>query len=289
MAVIQWKRQRTLPVLNGNGSQAAGLRLIDQLFESTPNGIGLWDRELRFQRVNRALAAINGLPPEAHIGKHLREVVPELADRLEPLFHQVLTTGQPLVNIELEGETGGFLGDRRFWRVSYYPVQDGSGRIEGVGVIVVDLTEARRAEQAIRASEERYRAFIEQTAEAVWRVELERPVPIDLSPDEQVQHFLASGYLAECNDAMARMYGLETASDIVGVRLPDLLHPADPHNIDFLRSFVLSGYRLIEAETHERARDGSDRYFLNRPAPPGMGHSAGHHATQVGGRGAATE
>jgi PAS domain-containing protein len=46
------------------------------LFESTPNGIGLWNRELRFKRVNRALAAINGLPAEAHVGKRLREVVP---------------------------------------------------------------------------------------------------------------------------------------------------------------------------------------------------------------------
>jgi two-component system cell cycle sensor histidine kinase/response regulator CckA len=220
----------------------------------------IWDRELRYQRVNPALAALNGLPPEAHIGKRLREVVPQLADRLEPLFHRVLATGKPLINVELESEAGDLPG---FWRASYYPIHGGSGSIEGVGVVVVDLTDSRRAEQAVRASEERYRAFIEQTAEGVWRVELEQPVSTDLPLDQQVQHFIAGAYLAECNDAMARMYGFQAASEILGARLPDLLDTADPKNIDFLGAFVRSGYRLIEAETHERDRDGNDRYFLN--------------------------
>jgi two-component system cell cycle sensor histidine kinase/response regulator CckA len=264
MAGIQLKRRRRAPLAPlGTGSPDPALTVIDQLFESTPNGIGLWDRDLCFVRVNRALAAINGLSPKAHVGKRLRDVVPHLADRLEPMFRQVLATGQALVNIEQAGETGGFPGEQRFWRASYYPVQGSDGNIDGVGVIVVDMTEWRRAERAVRESEERYRAFIEQTAEAVWRVELDQPVPVSLPLEEQVRLFLASGYLAECNDAMARMYGFETAAEILGARLPDLLDPADPKNIDFLGAFVRSGYRLIEAETHERARDGSARYFLN--------------------------
>jgi PAS domain S-box-containing protein len=115
----------------------------------------------------------------------------------------------------------------------------------------------------VRQSEERYRAFIEQTAEAVWRVEMDTPVPVNLPVHQQVQHFMSEGYLAECNDAMARMYGFNSASEIVGARLPDLLDPNDPKNIDYLNAFVRSGYRLIEAESHERARDGSDRFFLN--------------------------
>jgi PAS domain S-box-containing protein len=256
-------RRRRGPVSTPGAGSSDHALIVDQLFESTPNGIGLWDREFRFQRVNRALAAINGLPQEAHVGKHLREVVPALADRVEPLYRQVLTTGKPLINMELEGETGGFPGEQRFWRASYYPVHGTGGQVDGVGVIVVDMTDSRRAERAVRESQERYRAFIEQTAEAVWRVELEQPVSIELPVDEQVRRFWASGYLAESNDAMARMYGFQSASEIAGARLPDLLDPADPKNFDFLGAFVRSGYRLIEAETHELARDGSDRYFLN--------------------------
>ena len=238
------------------------LRAIDQLFESTPNGIGLCDRELRFRRVNQALAAITGRPADAHIGKTLQEIVPSLASRMEPLFRQVLTAGEPVTNIELQHQAGSS-EEQRFWRVSCYPVHGSGGRIDGVGCVVVDLTESKRTERALRESEERYRAFIEQTAEAVWRVELEQPVSVDLPAEEQVQRFFAFAYLAECNDAMARMYGYERAGEIVGARLPELLDPVDPNNIEFLRAFVHSGYRLVEAETHERARDGSDRYFLN--------------------------
>lgn len=120
-------------------------------------------------------------------------------------------------------------------------------------------SEAARAEE----SEERYRAFIEQTAEGVWRFELEEPVPIDLSPDEQIDRYYAHAYLAECNDAVANMYGFSTAPELVGARLSDLLPRSDPQNLAFLQAFIRSGYRLTDAESHEFDRDGNERYFLN--------------------------
>lgn len=136
---------------------------------------------------------------------------------------------------------------------------------EPIGFIGVakDITQRRATEQALRASEERYRAFIEQTAEGVWRVELEEPLPLGLPEDAQIDHFYTYAVMGECNDAMARMYGLAEASDLVGVRLGDLLPRSDPHNVEYLRSWVRNRYRLIEAESHERDVHGRDRYFLN--------------------------
>jgi two-component system cell cycle sensor histidine kinase/response regulator CckA len=43
----------------------------------------------------------------------------------------------------------------------------------------------------------------------------------------------------------------------------DLLPPSDPNNLEFLRAFVRSGYRLTDAQSHERDREGGERYFLN--------------------------
>ena len=136
---------------------------------------------------------------------------------------------------------------------------------EPIGFIGVakDITERKQTEQALRAGEERYRAFIEQTAEGVWRVELEKPMPLGLPEDDQLDHFYAYAVMGECNDAMARMYGLTEASDLTGVRLGDLLPRSDPHNVEYLRRWTRNGYRLIEAESHERDVEGRDRYFLN--------------------------
>ena len=258
------RRQRVRPPRAPGADPFEALHtVIAHLFESSPNGVGFWDRDLRFLRVNKALADINGRPPEAHVGKRLREIVPGLAGTLEPMYREVLRTGEPVVNVEVGGETPARPGDQRSWRASCYPVRGDDGSIVGVGAVLVDMTESKRAEYALRQSEERYRAFIEQTAEAVWRAELETPVPVTLPVEEQVRRFLATGYLAECNDAMARMYGFESAREITGARLEQLLDPADPKNLDYLAAFVRSGYRLLEAESHERAKDGSDRYFLN--------------------------
>ncbi len=111
-------------------------------------------------------------------------------------------------------------------------------------------------------SEERYRAFIEQTSEGVWRCEIRAPIDITLSPDEQIARIYADSFLAECNDAMARMYGLESADQIVGVPLVTLM-PRDPANIEYLRAFITNGYRMTDAESHEIGADGGSRYFLN--------------------------
>jgi two-component system cell cycle sensor histidine kinase/response regulator CckA len=113
------------------------------------------------------------------------------------------------------------------------------------------------------SSEERYRAFIEQTSEGVWRCELREPIDVRLPVSEQIDRIYAHASLAECNDAMARMYGLDSADQIVGAAIADLLPRDDPANLEYLAAFIRSGYRLTDAESHEIARDGQSRYFLN--------------------------
>ncbi len=121
----------------------------------------------------------------------------------------------------------------------------------------------RSSEEALRQSEERYRAFIEQSSEGIWRFELEQPLSTKLSESEQIQYFYQYGYLAECNQVMAKMYGFSHAKEIVGVKLADLLVQSEPLNIEYLRSFIRSGYKLNSAESYEVDKDGKFKYFLN--------------------------
>lgn len=126
-----------------------------------------------------------------------------------------------------------------------------------------ELAERERMERALQQSEQRYRAFLEQSSEGIWRIELEEPIPIDLPEEEQIDRFFRHGYFAECNDALARMYGFSKSEEMIGMRLADFLSRSDRRNIAYLRAFIESGYRLGDAESYEVDSEGTERYFLN--------------------------
>jgi len=120
-----------------------------------------------------------------------------------------------------------------------------------------------RALRSLRESDDRYRAFIAQSSEAIWRYELEKPVPVSLPEDEQIEMFYRFSYLAECNDAMAKVLGYDSADQVMGARLGDPLARPDPRNIPFFREFKRAGYCLTNYETRGVDRGGNTKYFLN--------------------------
>ncbi|MEH1861720.1 MAG: PAS domain S-box protein [Nostoc sp.] len=150
---------------------------------------------------------------------------------------------------------------------SRVPILLGSALLENnqddIISFVIDLSKRKQVELALSKSEERYRTFLEQSSEGIWCIELEVPISLDCPEDEQIQHFYQYVYLAECNNVMAQMYGCSRAEDIIGVRLGDFLVASDPHNIAYLRNFIRSNYRLIDAESHEIDKQGNSKYFLN--------------------------
>jgi PAS domain S-box-containing protein len=144
-----------------------------------------------------------------------------------------------------------------------FPLRDEAGEIRGFTKVMRDLTERMQGIERIRQSEERYRAFIKNSTEGIWRFELEKPLKTSLSINRQISHFYQYAYLAEANDSMAVMYGYKKADEIIGKRLADLLIRDDKQNITYLKAFIQSGYRLTEVESHEKDKSGYEKYFLN--------------------------
>jgi signal transduction histidine kinase/ActR/RegA family two-component response regulator len=112
--------------------------LLDEVLRRAPVGIAVLDRELRFVRLNPALAQINRAPLEAHYGRRPGEVVPALAELVEPRLRRVLASGET----EAGHRSSAALheGSRMHWLSSYFPVRGADQEITGVGVIVVDTT-----------------------------------------------------------------------------------------------------------------------------------------------------
>src|SRR5262245_1481002 len=114
-----------------------------------------------------------------------------------------------------------------------------------------------------KASYEDYRSFIAISSEGIWRFEIEQPIPVTLPVDEQIDLLYQFAYLAECNTAMARMYGYDSADQILGARLNDLLPKSNEKNIEYLRALHASGYNLNDVESSELDRYGNTKVILN--------------------------
>ena len=92
------------------------------------------------------LAEMNGIPVEQHLGRTVREVVPRIASAVEPILHEVLATGEPVLNVEISGETPREPGVQRHWIESFFPIAGPDGSSSAVGAIVVETTKQKRAE-----------------------------------------------------------------------------------------------------------------------------------------------
>ncbi|HWZ27653.1 MAG TPA: PAS domain S-box protein, partial [Gemmatimonadales bacterium] len=132
-----------------------------------------------------------------------------------------------------------------------------------VSAQIARAVERRGAQDALRQAEERYRAFVTQSTEAIWRVELDHPIPVDAPEAEQIDRLYRDAFLAECNEAMVQMYGFETVDQAIGARLGDFIIQEHAWNRETWGTFVRSGYRLADVESFERDRSGAHKIFLN--------------------------
>ncbi|MCZ0904319.1 PAS domain-containing protein, partial [Microcoleus sp. HI-ES] len=120
---------------------------FDAFFAGANAGLMILDRQLRYVQINEAMAEINGIYVADHIGRSLRQVLPDLAPTVEPMLQGILDTGKPILDYEVVGETPKQPGILRYWQASYYPLRDENDLVFGVGALVIEVSDRKRAEK----------------------------------------------------------------------------------------------------------------------------------------------
>jgi PAS domain S-box-containing protein len=137
--------------------RGAAHAVLEALYAGAPLGLGFWDADLRYRRINPKLAEINGLPADAHIGRRPSELLGPVGEQAEAAFRRVLATRSTIVEMAFTGETPAAPGITRNWLASFYPVLDDDGAAVGVGGVVIDVTDrhqaAEREHAALREAE----------------------------------------------------------------------------------------------------------------------------------------
>ncbi|KDN87907.1 PAS domain-containing protein [Kitasatospora cheerisanensis] len=162
---------RTFPVLGPNGDPmvlavasdvssvlrlASDLAVLDGFFTQSPVGMAVFDAELRFVRLNDALARINGVPQEQHLGRRLIEVLPSIdGHQVEAMMRRVLADGRSVLDARTHGWTPADPEREHAWSVACFRLDRPNGKVLGVCVTVVDITDRFEAETAAEAAQQR--------------------------------------------------------------------------------------------------------------------------------------
>ena len=170
--------------------------LITSMVENLPNMIFVKDaKDLKFVRFNKAGEHLLGHSREVLIGKSDYDFFPkEEADFFTVIDRQVLKTGS-LLDIPEEPIETKHQG-RRILHTKKIPIYDDTGEPQYLLGISEDITDRRRAEEALRQSEKQYRSIFENAVEGIFQTTLD-------------------GKYVAVNPALARMYGYDSPEDMI--------------------------------------------------------------------------
>jgi PAS domain S-box-containing protein len=140
---------------------------LASIYHAAPVGLCVLDRDLRYVRINALLAEINGIPAADHIGRSVREVVPDISDQAFQAMQRVLA-GEEIRGLELSGTTAAQPGVVRTWRENWLPLRDASGEIVGVTASAEEITETKAAAAALHESEQRFRNMADHSPAMMW-------------------------------------------------------------------------------------------------------------------------
>lgn len=197
------------------------LAQLQAIYDGTPVGLCFLDKNLRYLSLNRCLAEYNGIPAAAHLGRTPADILPHFFPKIEPFIRRALG-GEPILNLEIQKPPRIPGGHGQTLLISYQPVRDEAEEVLGVSVAIVDITETKRVQRALRDSEDHLRHMIELSPHIPWVLN-------------------AKGEVIEASPRWEIITG-QSRDDALGDGWLQMLHPDDlGHTILAVHSAVANG------------------------------------------------
>ncbi len=229
--------------------------------------IGLWEYWIKEGRVIlnegwQEILGLNAVDYEVDIEKLRQLVHHEDIKILEENFGKPIEKSEGLLTAEIRmmHAKGTYTWISAKGRVTKW---NGNEPTRMMGAIT-NITEKKNLELELKNLVNLYSSFISYSSEGIYLFEMNEPMPIDLPVEQQIKLLYHNGYIRTCNNAFAKMYGFETGEEMVGAD-QETLHGSDddPANIELLRRFIKSGYRIMNDVTRETDKDGNLLYISN--------------------------
>ena len=189
-------------------------RFLRMVIDLVPHLIFVKDEESRYVLVNQACAEAYGTTPLQMVGRYTSEIVsnPDYAEMFMRADREVIESGKPkFIPEEAIRDTSGGM---RFHQTNKVPfVRSTTGETALIGVSV-DITDHKRAEQALRESEEKFRLLLNSTAEAIYGVDLQ-------------------GNCTICNPACLRLLGYQAPEDLLGKNMHKVMHHSHANGVPY--------------------------------------------------------
>lgn len=221
------------------------LAQLQAIYDGAPVGLAFADADLRYISINQRFAALSSLSVEDHLGRRISDVVPPLAySQIEPYLLGALN-GEAVSGLEVtKPRPGGRLGTHL---LSHQPVRDEAGEVIGISIAVVDITERKQMEDALRASEDHYRHMVELNSQMLWVME----------PD---------GRLVEASRNWTELSG-QSSEQTLNSGWKAALHPEDLEQILPIIHDSLKSGDPMDVQYRARTADNTWRWMRSRARP----------------------